>query len=234
MCNVLYRYYHIDMAKGLLISLVVLGHMLSDCVLSKVIFWFHVPAFFILSGIFLRDETANLKDELFKRWKRLIVPYFVYSLILGTIARSGDVVKQVVGTVWGAGGNITSFTFCYYFVTVLYLSVMMFCFLTRCVSSRNRWVVIGVIYLSMQVLCRVVPEKWLNFVPWNADMGMYALVFLALGFLLKGEIKQNTSPETGRSLLSICCVSLSSCASISIFIITAITSSPIAGYPLLT
>lgn len=50
------RYCHIDMAKGLLISLVVLGHMLPDNLVNRVIFWFHVPAFFILSGVFLKEE----------------------------------------------------------------------------------------------------------------------------------------------------------------------------------
>ena len=60
------RYNYIYMTKGLLISFVVLGHMLSDCFLNKVIFWFHVPAFFILSGVFLKDENVNLKKEFYK------------------------------------------------------------------------------------------------------------------------------------------------------------------------
>ena len=188
------RYCHIDMAKGVLISLVVLGHMLSDCFLNTVIFWFHVPAFFIFSGVFLKEHGVDMKEEIRKKWKGLLLPYFCYSIVLGTIAREGNFIKQVFGTLIGAGGNITSFTFCYYFVTALFLSVMVFHLLNRWVTSRWRWMVVGVIYLFMQVWCRVVPESILNFVPWNADLGMYALVFLYIGYCLSDKIKQG-SPQ---------------------------------------
>lgn len=41
------RFQWIDIAKGLLIMLVVTGHSGID---AKYIFWFHMPAFFIISG----------------------------------------------------------------------------------------------------------------------------------------------------------------------------------------
>ena len=81
------------MAKGTLICLVVLGHMEIDETVNTIIFWFHVPAFFILSGIFLRYENIQLRKEIEKKWKRLMIPYFVYSVVLGTISRGGNVIN---------------------------------------------------------------------------------------------------------------------------------------------
>lgn len=47
----------IDTAKGLLIILVVLGHAADfgyPILITKYIFWFHMPAFFALSGLLFK------------------------------------------------------------------------------------------------------------------------------------------------------------------------------------
>lgn len=133
----------IDIAKGLLIFLVVLGHAPegSDAV-HKYIYWFHMPAFFIISGLFLR-ETFCLREEVKKKAKRLLVPYLVFSIVIGTVARHGNIVKQTVGTLMGGNGNITSYTFPYYFLTVLFLASMLI-YAVRKYSARVwAWIACG-------------------------------------------------------------------------------------------
>ncbi|RRG17703.1 acyltransferase [Weissella viridescens] len=96
------RIHAIDIAKGMAILLVVFGHAVqginssehlgfttawsSIYVAKAVIYSFHMPAFFILSGLFvdhwLRKPT---KVALWDKIKRLAYPYFVWSIILGTI-----------------------------------------------------------------------------------------------------------------------------------------------------
>lgn len=95
------RLVFLDIAKGFLIYLVVLGHLPSDNPLyHRYIFWFHMPVFLMISGIFLKSKS-DFKTEISKKIKRLLIPYFFFSLILGTIGRSGDFIKQALGTIWG-------------------------------------------------------------------------------------------------------------------------------------
>ena len=180
----------IDMAKGILIGLVVLGHMEINETMNTIIFWFHVPAFFILSGVFLRNENIQLWNEIIRKWKRLMIPYFIYSLILGTIAREGNVIKQLIGTIMGAGGNITSFTFPYYFITVLFVSSVLYYVLCKKINNKKYfWITIFGFYVLSQVWCKLMPDYILNWIPWNIDEGVYALTYLSIGSLLSNQLK---------------------------------------------
>lgn len=91
----------IDIAKGILIILVVMGHIApGDTVLHHYIFWFHMPAFLLISGFFIKS-TFVFKEEMEKKLKRLMIPYLFFSLSLGTMARNGAFLQQVLGTIWG-------------------------------------------------------------------------------------------------------------------------------------
>ena len=88
------RYYEIDFCRGLGIILVVLGHALKQTgtltagmdVTLSVIYSFHMPLFFLLSG-FTALKILGLKDwkekkeYLLGRACRLLVPYFVIGIL---------------------------------------------------------------------------------------------------------------------------------------------------------
>ena len=49
------RYSHLDVAKGIGIILVFIGHLLShDSYIGLTIYSFHMPLFFIVSGVFAK------------------------------------------------------------------------------------------------------------------------------------------------------------------------------------
>ena len=79
------RIHYIDFAKGIGIILVILAHIsyISDNTRIFVVS-FHMPLFFILSGmlVFLRKEyDRSLKDTVINKFRRMMIPYFVYSVI---------------------------------------------------------------------------------------------------------------------------------------------------------
>ena len=77
--NVQDRINYLDIAKGILIIFVVLGH--SDFENRNIIFWFHMPAFFIISGMLYKGKI-NFKKLLLT----CFVPYILYSIInIGSI-----------------------------------------------------------------------------------------------------------------------------------------------------
>lgn len=59
-----------------------------------------MPAFLLISGFFIRS-TFVFKEEMEKKLKRLMIPYLFFSILLGTIARNGAFLKQLLGTIWG-------------------------------------------------------------------------------------------------------------------------------------
>lgn len=64
----------IDIAKGIGIILIVLGHS-SQGIVRQIIYSFHVPLFFILSGYTVKDDKYTPAEILIKRIKQLL-PYY--------------------------------------------------------------------------------------------------------------------------------------------------------------
>ena len=64
-CNNSHRSITVDIAKGLGIFLVVWGHCLhNNNVLHDVIYLFHMPLFFFLSGFFIKRDLFNNRSYL--------------------------------------------------------------------------------------------------------------------------------------------------------------------------
>lgn len=102
----------IDIAKGLGILLVVLGHswMVLDekGEMFRVIFSFHMPLFFFLSGVFFK-ETESLPTLLWSKADSLLKPYFV---VLGGVGVAQVILGKtssllyVIGLLYSTGSTI--------------------------------------------------------------------------------------------------------------------------------
>lgn len=101
------RIIYIDIAKGIAIILVILGHTLqymganseyTQNVLYLLIYSFHMPLFMFLSGmLFLKSlgRAMSLKEILFRRTKALMYPYILW----GAIALAVEyLLKNIYGT----------------------------------------------------------------------------------------------------------------------------------------
>lgn len=68
----------LDFLRGVGMVLVVLGHTVS--VYKDFIYLFHVPLFFIVSGVLFRC-TDSVRMDIYKKWKRLYFPNLKYGLL---------------------------------------------------------------------------------------------------------------------------------------------------------
>ena len=91
MAEIRKHYKEIDSLKGFAIFLVVLGHAIVYfpinlheipwCdVLFRMLSGIHMPLFFMISG-FCFSYRGNYRDFLFKKVKRILIPYFVFNLL---------------------------------------------------------------------------------------------------------------------------------------------------------
>lgn len=77
------RLEHIDIAKGIGIILVVVGHTATHIGLEKVIYQFHMPLFFILSGVFFKEINMQFPQAfMINKLRRLYIPYVINGLML--------------------------------------------------------------------------------------------------------------------------------------------------------
>lgn len=70
----------VDTAKALAIIFVVMGHMGYSEEVRTLIYGFHMPLFFMLSGMFVSTKD-NFHQFLLKKMKTLLVPYLCFNVI---------------------------------------------------------------------------------------------------------------------------------------------------------
>ena len=73
----------LDIAKGIAIVFMVIGHGYSkDNQILKVIYAFHMPAFFMISGM-IYSEKFFLDNYVysFRKFVQIMIPYFIYSMV---------------------------------------------------------------------------------------------------------------------------------------------------------
>ena len=80
----------LDVAKGITIILMVLGHTSIPERLSNFIFAFHMPLFFIASGLCTNWAKDNYGTFVLKKLRTLGIPFLVYSIAVVLIAWLAD------------------------------------------------------------------------------------------------------------------------------------------------
>ena len=66
------RVEYIDIARGIAIILMIVGHVVQNTFFRHIIFSFHMPLFIIVSGYFYKDRP--LKKEIKNVLLKLIIP----------------------------------------------------------------------------------------------------------------------------------------------------------------
>lgn len=81
------RVRHYDVAKGIGIILVVLGHSMIEFG-HYIIYMFHMPLFFFISGVFFKPEPTG--KMLLKQTRNLLVPFVFFTSVIMIIAVLSD------------------------------------------------------------------------------------------------------------------------------------------------
>ena len=117
----------IDIAKGIGILAVIIGHCYSTpgYILVKILYAFHMPLFFIISGILLANKESNGKSlEIKKAAHSLLIPYFIFdilfSICISVSTGFTELGNNILSTISFVGITATWFLPCLFFVEVLF------------------------------------------------------------------------------------------------------------------
>src|SRR6202042_790957 len=90
----------VDICRGIAIILVLYGHIFTNDNQRYLIYAFHMPLFFFISGlVFSPTGTMPLKSVVIKYIKQLIIPYYLFALLTYVFA----LVSQTAGDVTLSG-----------------------------------------------------------------------------------------------------------------------------------
>lgn len=98
-----------DVAKGICIISVILGHLGIDFI-NRIVFMYHLPVFFLLAGYFLKKRPDG--EFVASKAKRLLIPYFVTCVaicLIGVLRTGGSkkdaFVSWIYASLYGAGDS---------------------------------------------------------------------------------------------------------------------------------
>ena len=194
------------------IILVVFGHSPNPppYINMSIIYWFHMPAFFILSG-FLFKPIYDWKKFISTTRRRVItlfVPYITFLIIdtyyYKTNHKAFAFLQEPDELIWIIfGGRFSSGI--YWFITCLFFAQLLFQLLFILFkSNRTRFILIFSAYILAHIesiyLIKSSPREF--FVPWNIDVSLIALTYLAFGYYGK-KLITNNKIAIGSFLISI-------------------------------
>ncbi len=185
----------IDTLRGMAILLVVLSHQDGGPFLKAYFFSFHVPLWFFVSGYLFPTEPAPDRALLVqRRWRRVIVPYFGWSLLtypfwlvagrhFGVDANLGVPWWQpLVGIFYGTGqGHWMLHNVPLWFLPCLFVTEQLFLFIHR---LRNGTLIVAAL-LGFSLLGQF-DARFVSFpLPWGLDVAFTAVVFYGIGHLVR-------------------------------------------------
>lgn len=183
------RIHWIDIAKGILILCVFFGHTVSTPdVISVFIYYFHMSAFFLLSG-YCFSNKRRIKDFFLNKLKSLVLPIF-------TLGLSGAVVVAVlmyflkhesVDWIWlflnpvvqcGEHGLL-------WYLAALFVDMFVFYALTK--LTKERLILLNVISFVLGLGAFAFIKCFGFDIPWYIDTALVALPFISTGYSMKNS-----------------------------------------------
>lgn len=178
------RNHSVDAVKGVLIFLVVVGHVLlgtlDEKILRYVIYSFHMPAFFFVSGYLLNvEKLQNQKyTEMFgKYWHRMLFEWLIAWVIYTAFAIHNDF------NIKSFAHSIVSPYYHLWFVPSLFMMISMVWVLARIIDDKilrlSLLMTFGILFFNLQNT---------DF-KFSSAVNCACLSFLTLGIIAKGYVK---------------------------------------------
>lgn len=186
---------YIDMAKGLAIILVIVGHSSFVPHIAKMILYiFHIPLFFFLSGFTLNVRKYETFSGYFlNKWKSLVVPFFLLNIFVFLFQLFVMYPDQVLSF------NILHFIkqllisdrlhiyFQLWFLNVLFLAHVFSYFILKKGWNLGQWMIIILSLFVLVYLGQKIYEKEYYLI-WNIDLVPVAMIFILLGVWTKNNL----------------------------------------------
>lgn len=165
----------IDIAKGITIMLMVIGHTSIPISISRLIYAFHMPLFFLASGMVTDWDKLRLWQFALHKLHTVMLPFVVYSIMVFGLMQITPYHRNIIDCLqYGWGG------YALWFIPVLFIGSV----LTKMIYMINNR------SLRYVTLCGVLAVGWIFsakaiMIPWNLSSIPYSCFMLTIGTELK-------------------------------------------------
>lgn len=190
---------YIDLVRGIAMVCIIAGHM-GNSTIIRIVFTFHVPVFFIISGLFFKGELRNVKSDA----KKLLKPY-VFTVICviafdcikailqhNTSEMISIVFKDVSAGLYGSGSrvdflglNLTAIGAIWFYLALIWS--LLFCWLILQLvnkvpnQEKKRYGFVAVFILTFLLWLIGYLSAKLIWFPLSIQAGLCAVVFVVIG-----------------------------------------------------
>lgn len=183
---------YFDRARGLGLLAVIVGHIIPVYgsnlqYVNDLLYSFHLPLFFIISGYFFKYEYS-IREFLHKKFVNYVIPYISCSLV---IIVYWTVTRVLDHGVTGLGNYITvmargfvvqrRFTVLWFLASLVVAELLLYMLF----QFNNSLKFVAAISVVLSVLFLVYSEKGLPILPWNIETSCIILPFLVFGYALR-------------------------------------------------
>lgn len=185
----------IDSYKGILISMVILGHMSSDLpfikLFQEMFLSMRMPAFFFISG-YLFSRRYTVFSHFFKhKFRAIVVPYiyfYFFTVLIWQLAyfifdkELMTIQNQVTAMLYGISSAEMLTASSLWFVLALFVTEVYFFFIKKYTKSDFTFM----FFLILSAIFGYILITNLDFrIPWSADIAFFAVGFFGLGYQAK-------------------------------------------------
>ncbi len=184
---------YVDVAKGLAMICIVLGH-LGSSIINRVVFTFHVPVFYLISGYFISAEE-KLSSFFVKKLRTLIVPYYLTCAVIVLLGFLKGLILNGMGTalsdakywlyaaIYGAGDSYQEPFFIAAIGAIWFLWALFWGSLFLKISLKMK-PVIRLAFVIALFLFGYYTRNWFWF-PLSIQAGCCATLWIYIGYLFK-------------------------------------------------
>ena len=175
-----------DILKGILIIFVVIGHTNLKIPYFD-IFWFHMPAFFMVSGYLTKKwltpkeliSAIQKKDSsIIRKIGKYIFPYFSYSILFYILFSPEPILKNIIRVVYAGANNITVYSYPFWFINSLFIAILFIGYIKQWKQEKNRIIILLGIWIILHLnIMKLLPIP----LPWGIDTALGAIVYIYLG-----------------------------------------------------
>ena len=184
---------YIDTAKAIGICLVVFGHATIPNELKIFIYSFHMPLFFLLTG--LTFKICETKKFFKKRIVSLILPYVLLSIlfVVKDLAASlllhdrtlQSVAKECLGIFCAMGQSEYSVKPLWFLPCIFICETLLFALIKL---LKNKKPLILLVSAALCILSFLLSEHFSLQCPWFIDVAAFSILFMAVGYVFKDKI----------------------------------------------
>lgn len=163
-----------DIAKGIAIFLMVFGHTSLPKFASTWIYSFHMPLFFLISGVFFSPEKYKEWYDFFvTKGKTLLIPYFFYFII-------SKFLKITCNT-----DNVTL-----WFLPVLFVTEIIFYAIVKLTDRVRLKSLLSVTLITLLAISSYTVSVFEIIIPFDLQNVGHALIYYSFGYYFSSWVKK--------------------------------------------